>query len=103
MLFDEPIKSEYIRKDYNVQLKPFRRYAELSSNKNLLSMTQDRLQILLEDYLMHLKRTTNPNSVLSKFQGIRYFFVMNSAHRLGNNMKDISIKTKDAHIASVYV
>ena len=80
MLFDESIKSEYTRKNYNIQLKPFRKYVELSSNKDLLTMTQDRLQILLEDYLIHLRRTANPNSVPSKFQGIRHFGVMNRVY-----------------------
>lgn len=32
---------------------------------------------MLEDYVMHLRHTTNPNSMPSMFHGIKHFFVMN--------------------------
>lgn len=35
------------------------------------------MQILLENYLLELKNTTNPNSIPSKFQGIKHFCIMN--------------------------
>ena len=77
MLFDESIKSKYTRKNYSAHLKQFRIFAGVSSNEDILAMKQDHVQILLEDYLIHMKRTTNPNSIPSKFQGIKHFCVMN--------------------------
>lgn len=43
-----------------------------------MDISQSQLQYMLEDYLMSLKRNTNPNSIPSKFQGIRHFCIMNS-------------------------
>ena len=43
----------------------------------LLSIPQGRLQKLLEDYLIKLKHDVNPNSIPSKFQGIKHFCIMN--------------------------
>lgn len=76
-LFDESIKSKYTRKNYGAHLKQFRAFVGLSSNEDILTMGQDHMQTLLEDYLIHLKQTTNPNSIPSKFQGIKHFCVMN--------------------------
>lgn len=43
----------------------------------LLSYSTDELQYKLENYLIELKQTTNPNSIPSKFQGIKHFCIMN--------------------------
>ena len=77
ILFDESIKSEYTRKNYNVHLKQFRGFSGLSSNEDLLTISQDKLQVILEDYLIYLRQTANPNSIPSRFQGIRHFCIMN--------------------------
>ena len=77
MLFEESIKSKYTRKNYDMHLKQFRMFAGISSNKDLLVMTQNKLQVLVEDYLVYLRHTANPNSIPSQFQGIRHFCIMN--------------------------
>ena len=77
VLFEESIKSEYTKKNYCAHMKQFRAFAGLSSDEEILAVGQDGLQTVLEDYLMHLRQTANPNSVPSRFQGIRHFCVMN--------------------------
>ena len=76
MLFEESIKSKYTKKNYSQHLKEFERYSGLDGTK-ILAVTQEQLQKAVEDYLIHLKYNTNPNSVSSKFQGIRHFCTMN--------------------------
>ncbi len=77
ILFDESIRSKYTKKNYDSHIKEFKRFAKISIIDELLFMPQEKLQELLEDYLIHLKHTTSPNSIPSKFQGIRHFCVMN--------------------------
>ncbi len=76
-LFDESIKSKYTKKNYTIHLNQFKKFARVNSANELLHIPQERLQIMLEDYLMELKRVTSPNSIPSKFQGIKHFCVMN--------------------------
>ena len=77
ILFNESIKSEYTKKNYNSHLNSFKKFAKISIIDELLFMQQNRLQNILEDYLIELKHTTNPNSIPSKFQGIKHFCIMN--------------------------
>jgi len=76
MLFEESIRSKYTKKNYASHLDSFMEFSGLDG-AGLLSTPREQLQRLLEDYLIRLKREANPNSVPSKFQGIRHFCVMN--------------------------
>ena len=77
VLFEESIKSKYTAVNYNSHLKQFTRFMGLKSANMLVSVPPALLQRRIEDYLIALKSTTNPNSVPSKFQGIRHFCIMN--------------------------
>ena len=76
ILFEESIKSKYTKKNYTAHLDQFKKFARINSIDMILSM-QGELQGLLEDYIMELRHTTNPNSIPSKFQGIKHFCIMN--------------------------
>ena len=80
MLFEESIKSKYTKKNYDVHLKQFRMFSGLSSNEEILNLAHEKIQTLLEDYLLYLKKEANPNSIPSRFQGIRHLCVMNRIH-----------------------
>ena len=75
-MFEESIKSKYTKRNYSQHLRLFEKYSGLGST-DILEISQEHLQQLLEDYLIELKHTTNPNSIPSKFQGIRHFCIMN--------------------------
>lgn len=75
-LFEEGIKSKYTRMNYASHLKNFEKFSGLKST-DIPHVSRDILQKLLEDYLIELKHTANPNSIPSKFQGIRHFCIMN--------------------------
>ncbi len=77
MLFEEGIKSKYTKRNYVAHLREFKKFSGLENNAELLNMDKERLQQLVEDYLIRLKHNTNPNSIPSKFQGIRHFCIMN--------------------------
>lgn len=76
-LFNESIKSKYTKNNYLVHLTRFQRFVGLSSTEDLVSIPNEEIQCLLENYLLDLKRIANPNSIPSQFQGIKHFCVMN--------------------------
>ena len=76
-LFNESIKSKYTKINYDTHLCEFKKFADINNIDELLIMSHEKLQNLLEDYLMNLKQTKNPNSIPTKFQGIKHFCVMN--------------------------
>ena len=77
MLFEESIKSKYTMKNYTSHLNHFKNFAKVNAIDDLVAMQHDKLQYLLENYLIELKHITNPNSIPSKFQGIKHFCIMN--------------------------
>ncbi len=77
LLFEESIKSKYTKKNYTSHLNSFLNFANITSQNQLTSIPNTDLQYNLENYLIELKRTTNPNSIPSKFQGIKHFCIMN--------------------------
>lgn len=80
MLFETSIKSKYTAMNYNSHLRQFTKFIGIESADKLLRMSPARLQYKLEDYLIMLKAHTNPNSVPSKFQGIKHFCIMNDIY-----------------------
>ena len=76
-LFEESIKSKYTARNYTAHLKQFINFMKIDNPDKLLSYPSSELQYRLEDYLFELKQTTNPNTIPSKFQGIRHFCIMN--------------------------
>ena len=77
LLFEESIKSKYTKANYKIHLDKFKKFAGIVTNDELAQIPQEQLQCLLEDYLIELRRTTNPNTIPSRFQGIRHFCIMN--------------------------
>ena len=77
ILFEESIRSKYTVKNYNSHLKQFIKFMNVNSIDLLLLYSSSELQYELENYLIELKHTANPNSIPSKFQGIKHFFIMN--------------------------
>ena len=77
ILFEESIKSKYTANNYNSHLRQFIKFMKIESVDTLLLCSSSELQYGLENYLIILKQTTNPNSIPSKFQGIRHFCIMN--------------------------
>ena len=77
ILFEESIKSESTKKLYILNLKRFMRFANIESAQQLSTVSSTKLQQILEDYLIELRHTINPNSIPVRFTGLRHFCVMN--------------------------
>ena len=76
-LFEESIKSKYTKMNYTSHLNQFKEFTGVSCEDQWLIIPQKDLQIMLENYIMHLRHTASPNSIPSKFRGIKHFFIMN--------------------------
>ena len=77
LVFENAIKSEFTKNNYLKQLGLFLKWSKIKDHDSLLKVPNDQLQIMLEDYLFHLKKTVSPNSIPVMFAGIELFFVMN--------------------------
>ncbi len=76
-LFEESIRSKYTKRNYHSHLNHFMKFMKAGSTDDVLMLSPSELQRGVEDYLMALKSTSNPNSVPSMFRGIRHFCIMN--------------------------
>lgn len=77
LLFENAIKSDSTKKLYTYFFTRFLKWANLSVD-SLLYQSDAQLQILLEDYLMYMRKRVSPNSLPPMFAAIELFFVMNS-------------------------
>lgn len=77
-LFENAIRSPYTRKNYRCTLKKFMAFAGIENFDNLVGLPEKEIQIILEDYVIHLKTLNlNPNSFPVMFTGLQLFFSMN--------------------------
>lgn len=85
LVFNDAIKSEATRKFYNLALNKFLEWCRIKDADSLLKLDDDKIQIILEDYLRFLKTVKkedgslkyNPNSVPKYLIAIEKFLVMN--------------------------
>jgi len=75
--FESTIKSQVTLHNYKNNLNLFKKYINAKDYDSMLSIPKDKLQELIEEYVIHLKNTKNPNSVRSLFFGVKHFFLMN--------------------------
>lgn len=75
--FESTIKSEITKNNYKRNLDSFKKYIGISDYDSILSIPKEKIQESIEEYLIHLKKTKNPNSVKAHFYGVKHFFVMN--------------------------
>ena len=77
LLFEESIKSVVTRDNYTLHLKEFLKFSKIKDYDGLIKIPSEQLQTILEDYVLYLKKTINPNSVPIYMTGVKHFFVMN--------------------------
>jgi len=76
-LFEQALKSEATKKAYRYQLNKFKEWAKIKNFDGLLQAPQIDIQVLLEDYVIYLKKKVSPNSIPIYFAPIELFYVMN--------------------------
>lgn len=77
LLFEQGINSESTRKNYTDHIQRFLEFTKLKDYDSILKIDPEQLQTIIEDYVMHLKKTINPNSVGTYMTGVKHFCVMN--------------------------
>jgi len=77
LIFEQTIKSDITRKNYKFHLDRFMNFIGKNDFDSLLGISSDDLQTKIEDFVIHLKSTVNPNSIPTMMTGIKHFFVMN--------------------------
>jgi integrase/recombinase XerD len=75
--FESTIKSEITKKNYTRDINLFKKYISVLDYDSILSIPKEKIQELIEEYVMYLKKTKTPNSVKAYFWGVKHFFVMN--------------------------
>jgi len=77
LLFEQTIKSEATLKNYLEHLRCFLEFTKVKDYDSLIQLPHEKLQEMVEDYIIHLKNKVNPNSVPVMIQGIKHFFIIN--------------------------
>ena len=68
------------KKVYKYHLNKFKKWSNVKNFDGLLQAPQNDIQILVEDYVMHLKRSVSPNTIPTYFSPIELFYVMNDVN-----------------------
>ncbi|MGI0026565.1 MAG: tyrosine-type recombinase/integrase [Nitrosopumilaceae archaeon] len=77
VVFENSIKSEGTKKTYRHSLTKFKEYYKIKDFDSLLTISDEKVQVMLEDYLFYLKKKVSPNSIPTIMAGIELFFLMN--------------------------
>lgn len=77
LLFESAIKTEATKKQYTFYLKQFLTYTKLDDPDALLTLKDSSLQVMLEDYLFHIKKRISPNSIPPIYAALELFLSMN--------------------------
>lgn len=77
LIFEQSIKSPATRKNYRDHLDRFLEYTRLKDYDALVSVPTNQMETILQDYVIYLKKTVNPNSVGTYMTGVKHFFTMN--------------------------
>ncbi len=75
--FEQSIKSKHTLKNYTDHLELFLDFSKLKDYDSLINMPQDDIQMLVEEYVVYLKKKVSPNSVQTMMTGVKHFFIMN--------------------------
>jgi hypothetical protein len=77
LLFESAIKTEVTKKQYTFYLKQFLTHTKLQDPDVLLTLKDSAIQVILEDYLLYLKKKLSPNSIAPIFAALELFLSMN--------------------------
>ena len=77
LLFENSIKTEETREKYFYYLKKFKEFYKLRDFDSIIQIPVGKLQIMVEDYVMDLKKRVSPNTVPTPMYAIQSFFEVN--------------------------
>ena len=77
LVFQNTLKSEVTIKQYTWYLNKFIEFYKLRDFDSICKIESHKLQIMIEDYIMDLKKRYNPNSIPMFFYPLQSFFEAN--------------------------
>ena len=77
LIFQNSLRSQESVKAYTYNLEKFLSFYKLRDFDSMLTITVEKLQIMIEDYVMELKRKLNPNSIPSYVNPLKLFLESN--------------------------
>jgi integrase/recombinase XerD len=77
LIFEESCKSIHTRKQYRYYLDKFIEFYHIQDYDSLLAIEPAQIQIMIEDYVMQIKKQVSPNSVQTMLFGVKSFFEAN--------------------------
>ena len=77
LLLENSIKSPHTRKTYLYHLKKFLEFYHIKDYDSLAGIEQEKMQIMVEDYAMYLKKAKSANSIIVVLAAIRAFLECN--------------------------
>ena len=77
LLFQNSLKSKESVKSYTWALEKFLEFYKVSDCDSLIILPKDKLQIMLEDYVINIKQRISPNSVPTYYFPIQSFLEAN--------------------------
>jgi len=77
LLFENSIKSESTRKTYVYHLNKFMTFVQIDEFDSLASVESEKMQIMVEDYVMYLKKSKTANSFTVPMSAIKAFLDCN--------------------------
>jgi len=95
LIFENSIKSPASKKTYLYYLDNFIAHFDLKDYDDLASTPHDKLQIMMEDYVMHIKKKMSPNTISVPVSALKAFLDCNDVElRWGkiNRLKPARIK-----------
>jgi len=75
--FEQSIQSKYTLRNYKSQIERFLKFTKLKDYDSLVNVPKEDIQMLVEEYAVHLTNTINANSVQTMMTGVKHFFIMN--------------------------
>lgn len=77
LLFEESIKSPNTKALYLHHLNKFMKFREVGDLTKLISLPEHEIQVMLEDYLIYLKKSLSPNTIPVAMAPLELFFTIN--------------------------
>ncbi len=77
VVFQNSLKSQYTAKQYSYYLNRFISYYQLKDYDSLLGIEPRKLQNMIEDWIIELKKQVSPNTIPPMVFGVKSFFEAN--------------------------
>ena len=87
LIFENTIKSPATQKTYLYHLNKFMLFFDVKDYDGLAAITQKKLQIMMEDYVMHLKKTISPNAINLPIAAVKAFLDCNDVELRWSKIK----------------